>query len=207
MAINSEQKTNIRTYYETHYDEIKDVAEKFSVSQRTLYDWIKKEGWQAGKFAKKGDDFIKSEFTQIAIGSKLDYAKQSVANEIKSGFNELGVEYSEDIVNTRAEELLFEAMSIGYIDKSMAETAVLAKSNLKELVNSGAKPEKVIAASKDVLNIFAELKRSIHGKEPNNVINIANFTAGSLSPADMASLSDEELTQIIIEAQANENNK
>lgn len=193
-------KQSIRTYYETHFYEVKDVAEKFKISARTLYDWIKKEDWKQGRFAKTGNDVIQSELVQTAMASKLDYVKQSVARQIKQGFDELGVECSDDIVQTRADEMLLEAMSASFINKSMAEIAVLAKANLKQMVNHGVKPEKIISASKDVMNVYATLKQSIHGKEPTNVINIANFNSQA-SMADMASLSDDELRNLIIETE------
>ena len=197
-------KSEIRTYYETHYDEVKDVAEKFGTAQRTLYDWIKKEGWQMGKFAKTGADVIKTELVQTAIASKLDYAKQSVINEIKGGFEAQNTPYSDEIIETRADELLIEALGINYINKSMAQAAVIAKANLKEMVKQNAKPGAVISASKDVVNIFSELKRSIHGKEPNTIVQIANYNGGALSANDMAALSDEELNALISEAAKDE---
>ena len=39
-------KKEVRTYYEAHYEDIKQVAKLFKVNERTLYNWIQTEKWE-----------------------------------------------------------------------------------------------------------------------------------------------------------------
>ena len=45
-------KKEVRTYYETHYEDIKQVAKLFKINERTLYNWIQTEKWEKGKLVK-----------------------------------------------------------------------------------------------------------------------------------------------------------
>ena len=45
-------KKEVRTYYETHYEDIKQVAKLFKVNERTLYNWIQTQNWEKGKLIK-----------------------------------------------------------------------------------------------------------------------------------------------------------
>lgn len=197
---NKYTKEEIRTYFETHRDDVKDVSAKFEVSQRTLYHWIKIEEWKQGKYANAGKETVQSDLVQTAIGSRLDYAKKKVINEIKSGFDESGTVFSSDIIQTRADEILLEAIGATYINKAMAEAAVIAKTTLRDMLGDGSiKQSQIISSAKDVVNIFSEIKRSIYGKEPDTVVQIANINGGNMSANDMATLSDEELKKLISE--------
>ncbi|CUU74674.1 hypothetical protein [Campylobacter hyointestinalis] len=81
---NKYTKEEIRTYFETHRDDVKDVSAKFEVSQRTLYHWIKIEEWKQGKYANAGKETVQSDLVQTAIGSRLDYAKKRLSMKSKA---------------------------------------------------------------------------------------------------------------------------
>lgn len=197
--INETKKSEVRTYFETHDCEVKEVAEKFSIAPRTLYSWIKAEGWEMGRFKRSGSETLSSNLAQGEVASRYDYLKRSIIKEIRGDFSAKGISPSEEVIEARSEEVLLEALSAQYINASMAEVAVLAKKHLKDMACESPKPERFIAAAKEVMNIYATLKQSVHGKEPTNIVNIANFNS-SMSAADMASLSDEELRRLIAES-------
>ncbi|CUU74658.1 hypothetical protein [Campylobacter hyointestinalis] len=95
---------------------------------------------------------------------------------------------------------MLEAIGATYINKAMAEAAVIAKTTLRDMLGDGSiKQSQIISSAKDVVNIFSEIKRSIYGKEPDTVVQIANINGGNMSANDMATLSDEELKKLISE--------
>ncbi|MGP1579966.1 MAG: helix-turn-helix domain-containing protein [Wolinella sp.] len=200
--VDARLKNEVRTYYETHNSEVKEVASKFGVSERTLYSWIKAESWQAGRLVASGQVALSKNIAKSELASRYDYLKRTIIKEIRGDFEGSGFSASEEMIEARSEEVLLEALSVNYINASMAEVAVLAKKHLKDMACEPHKPERFIAAAKEVMGIYATLKQSVHGKEPTNVVNIANFNG---SMADMASLSDDELKRLIAQSEEHQN--
>lgn len=203
MAIDTDLKIKARTYYETHFEDVKEIAKKFDIPARTLYRWIKEEDWQQGS-AKINNEEVGKELLSSTVASQMDYVKEKTKNGIRNHFLDKGLPFDEDVIDSSTDEILFEAMSIKFIDKTLIETALYSKQALKNFHNStthqnSPKLELLkIQAAKDVCNIFDQVKKSIHGKDaPNVSVQIANIGQNT-SLQDLANMSNEELNKILL---------
>lgn len=195
--IDKKLKIRIKTYYETHIVEVKELSKKFNIAERTIYKWIKNENWQQGLRMLEPinkDDFIKDELV-----SKIEAYKKSAKAKI------LGSDclVDEEIINDYIDEVLLKTMSLEFLDKSIIESAIVAKQKLKDLVFSSQNYNKkdnlqVINACEKVVSIFNSAKSSIHGKDEKQNINVVlNNNLSNLNSFDVANMSDEELKRIL----------
>lgn len=199
-------KIEARTYYETHFSDAKEVAQRFNIPLRTLYRWIKDENWQQGA-ARSNLNAVQNELIRPALASQMDYVKEKSKAQSKEYFTQNGLSFDEEILDESIDEILFEAMSLKFIDKTLIQTALYAKQALKnfsESAGSGGKAELAkINAAKNVCDIFNEVKKSIHGKEtPALSVQIANINNNQImSDEELASLSPDELKKLIAECE------
>ena len=197
MAYNN--KNEIKLYFESNNDTPKVVAERFKIKYRTLMFWIKSENWERGKYQKA----IKTELVADELLQKEHFSIQNAtASKIKAQMLEnMGAEASkinEACLNAMLEEasdkLLLEAMSVNFIQKNIAQTCLIAKNELLELIaqkKEGKADVMIIAAAEKLQNMFANLQTSIYGKEPpKQVLQVDENT-------DFSKLSNAELEAII----------
>ena len=193
-------KKEIRTYYESHYLDIKEVAEAFKVNQRTLYNWIQTENWEKGKLVKNVEA---KAITKKLLGDKgvldqINMTKEAIKANMKNNMQGLYRIYEERILDTTADELLLKAMSETFINTQITKTALIAQSEFNRLaslsVQSSSPNPKVIQAAKDVVSIFVDMKKSLFPNQDNTQINIQNIlNNGALSKEEIAALSDDQI--------------
>ncbi len=196
-------KNEIRTYFESHFDSIKEVSEKYSISDRTLYHWVRTEGWQAGKLVKNVESKkIVKEMLKDSLGSQTTMAKGVIKKAMKDNMQGLFSVYQERILDNTADEILLKAMSEDFINKQMVKTALIAQSEFNRYASISTEktsPDpQVIKLARDVVSIFSDMKKSIYSKEDDNYkLKINNFITGSASKEEIGALSDDEIRQIL----------
>lgn len=174
MAI--QNKAEIRAYFELNDDSCKDVAKRFNVNYRTLMHWVKNECWEKGKFTKgikpeiiRDDLLQKEQFSLTAAASSR--LKRQMLSQMGDGASALDDAILNAMLDERSEKLLLEAMSLNFIQKSLAETAIIAKAQLKELLNRQSenfKPAEsviLIQAAEKVANMLTNLQTALYGKD------------------------------------------
>lgn len=191
-------KNEIRVYFELNSDKPKEVAAKFGVNYRTLAHWIKNEGWERGKYiAKIEPQIIKDELLQKEQFSLINAASSKMKRQILGEMGDAAAAVDKACLNAMLDEtsdkILLEAMSLNFIQKSLAQTALIAKSQLLKLVEI-QDPEKpdgfLIAASEKVANILSNLQTTLYGKEVQKKRDLSEVE-------DFSKLSNAELEEII----------
>lgn len=192
-------KDEIKLYFELNNDTPKKVAERFKVKYRTLMFWIKGEKWERGKHAKgittqlvRDEVLQKEHFTlQNATASKI---KGQMLDFIGSEASKINEACLNAMLDEASEKLLLEAMSVNFIQKNIAQAALLAKNEFLELIRhkqTGKDEPLIIGAAEKLQNMFANLQTAIYGKEPPKAfLNVDENT-------DFSKLSNEELQAII----------
>lgn len=170
MAISN--KKEIEIFYKTHNMGIKDVAAHFGMSYRTLAHWVKTEGWVAGS-AVQNLQSMASPVLNENMNEVIDVAKVKIKREIKQN---LGIVVSEvdtmildNLLESSTDEILTRAMSLNFIQKNIALSAIIAKDRLLRLVRSSDDPKHdpiVIACAEKVAKIFGDMQGLIYGKNP-----------------------------------------
>lgn len=170
MAISN--KKEIEIFYKTHNMGIKDVAAHFGMSYRTLAHWVKTEGWVAGS-AVQNLQSMASPVLNENMNEVIDVAKVKIKREIKQN---LGIVVSEvdtmildNLLESSTDEILTRAMSLNFIQKNIALSAIIAKDRLLRLVRSSDDPKAdpiVIACAEKVAKIFGDMQGLIYGKNP-----------------------------------------
>ena len=207
-------KKEIRTYYESHYQDVKEVAEAFKINQRTLYNWIQTENWEKGKLVKNVEA---KAITKKLLGDKgvldqINMTKQAIKANMKDNMQGLYRIYEERILDTTADELLLKAMSETFINTQITKTALIAQSEFNRLaslsVQSSSPNPKVIQAAKDVVSIFVDMKKSLFPNQDSTQINIQNIlNNGALSKEEIAALSDDQIRAYLTPTQDDKGNK
>lgn len=193
-------KKQIRTYYESHYQDIKEVAQAFKVNQRTLYNWIQTEKWEKGKLVKnvEAKAITKKLLSDKGVLDQINITKQAIKANMKDNMQGLYRIYEERILDTTADELLLKAMTETFINTQITKTALIAQSEFNRLaslsVQSSSPNPKVIQAAKDVVSIFVDMKKSLFPNQDNTQINIQNIlNSEALSKEQIAALSDDQI--------------
>lgn len=192
----NENKIKARTFYETHLTSVKDLAQQFNISEKTLYYWIKKENWQQ---ASINIDVENNELVQDAILSKIDAAKQNIKKELVAKFDEKKCLFDESVIDTTSDEILLKAMSVKMLDKTMIEMLYISKQaaiSLAKHSHTLKEKKELISATTQVVSCAESVKKSIHGKEVPNIAIQLN-TNNILSAETLTSLSDDELRKMI----------
>ncbi|TLD84252.1 hypothetical protein [Helicobacter trogontum] len=197
-------KKEIRTYYETHYEDTKAVAKLFKVSERTLYNWIQTENWEKGKLIKHTElkAIARKLLSDKDILDNIGVAKNAIKNNMKENMNSLYSIYEERILDNTADELLLKAMSETFIHTQITKTALIAQSEFNRLaslsVNSSTPNPRVIQAAKDVVGIFTDMKKCLYPNQDNTQVNIkAILNNGVISNEQIASLTDDQIREYL----------
>lgn len=196
-------KKEIRTYFETHFDSVKEVAQKYNINERTLYYWVSSENWQAGKLVKNVETKkIVKEMLKDTLGSQTTMAKGTLKKAMKENMAGLYSVYEERLLDNTADELLLKAMSEDFINKQMVKTALIAQSEFNRYASISTEKSmpdpQVIKLARDVITIFSDMKKSIYNKDDDNYkLKINNFITGTASKEEISALSDDEIRHIL----------
>lgn len=197
-------KREMRTYYESHFEDIKDVAKLFKVSERTLYHYIKTESWEKGKLVKNSEAkaITNKLLKDKDVLDNIKLAKDSIKKNMKENMGGLYRIYEERILDTTADELLLKAMTESFIHTQITKTALIAQSEFNRLasasVNSSVPNPKVIACAKDVVNIFVDMKKCLYPNTDNTQINIkAILNNGAITKEQLAGLTDDQIREYL----------
>lgn len=198
-------KEEIKAYYETHFLSPKEIATFFDMPKRTIYEWISKEGWEIGKSIPKEpinpNELIKDEF-----GTRLSKAKNDLKDKIKNNLINSGISeiIAEATAKKTSDNMLLQAMSMEFLDTKATEALLISKNAFEKFananINNPSAQAKIIAMSKNMVEMYSSVKSTIYGKNPEVSINIANINS---TDSEIKKLSDKELLEII----AKENNE
>lgn len=194
-------KAEIEIFYKTHDLSIKEVANHFNMPYRTLANWIAKEGWKQGEAIVRIAE-VEKPIIQNNTNAVLDIAQVKIKQNIKESLGDVAFKVDEVVLNnlldSSADEVLLKAMTINYIQKNIALTAVLAKDHLMRLHQETAQDPKLspifIQSAEKVAKIFADMKANIYGKEV--------IQAQSKDNIELEKLSNEELNALLLELEA-----
>lgn len=197
-------KKEIRTYYETHFTDIREVAKLFNVSERTLYSWIQVEKWEKGKLIKNTElkAITKKLLSDKDVLDKINLTKNAIKENMKHNMQGLYSIYEERILDNSADELLLKAMSETFIHTQITKTALIAQSEFNRLaslsIKEGEPNTKVIQAAKDVVSIFVDMKKCLYPNQDNTQVNIkAILNNGVITKEQIASLTDEQIREYL----------
>lgn len=197
-------KKEIRTYYETHFVDIKEVAKLFNVSERTLYNWIQVEKWEKGKLVKNTElkAITKKLLNDKDVLDNIKVAKNVIKENMKDNMEGLYSIYEERILDNSADELLLRAMSETFINTQITKTALIAQSEFNRLASNsikGSMPNpKVIQAAKDVVSIFVDMKKCLYPNQDNTHVNIkAILNNGVITKEQIAGLTDDQIREYL----------
>lgn len=198
-------KDEIKIYYELNNDKPKVVAERFKIKYRTLMHWIKSERWEQGKHAKSiTPELISNELLQKEHFSIQNATASKIKRQMLDGLSEHS-KVSEACLNAMLDEasdkLLLEAMSVNFIQKNIAQTALIAKNELLQLLEQkkeGKADPLIIGAAEKVQAMLISLQTTIYGKEPPKMpLNVDENT-------DYSKLSTAELKEILRQSKKDE---
>lgn len=188
-------KDEIKVYYQTHDSSIKDTAAHFDIPYRTLAHWVKQEKWEKCKSIHIQDNkTLQNHIVKSNINEVLEVAKIKVKKELKQQIGEVHIDEItlNNVLDSSSDEILMKALGISFIDKSMAQSALLAKDellklNAQRLENPKGDPM-FIACAEKVVKIFSDLKVSVYGK---------NINIQTQNTNDLENLSTDELLSMI----------
>ncbi|KAA6234348.1 hypothetical protein FMM56_00925 [Campylobacter sp. LR264d] len=196
MAI--QNKAEIRIYYESNRKSAKEVAKYFNISYRTLMYWVKNEKWEKGKALKAIEpEVINNDLLKKELISVLDNESIKIKQKIKENLGEVCNEVDETILNNlldaSTDKILIEAMSVNFIHKNIALSAILAKDELMRIIRLKGDNKydlAVIAGAERVAKIFLDLQTAIYGKDAVNLsaLNAKNNNLENLSDAELLAL-------------------
>lgn len=197
-------KKEVRTYYETHYEDIKQVAKLFKINERTLYNWIQAEKWEKGKLVKNTElkAITKKLLADKDVLDNINVTKNAIKKSMQDNMHDLYSIYEERVLDNTADELLLKAMSETFIHTQITKTALIAQSEFNRLaslsVNSSVPNPKVIQCAKDVVGIFVDMKKCLYPNQDNTQVNIkAILNNGVISKEQIAGLTDEQIREYL----------
>lgn len=191
-------KNEIKAFYLTHNLSLKEVSEHFKVSYRTLAHWVKNEQWERGGAIKdiptKENAILKDNVNKV-----LDIAQVKLKNEISSHIKDIPLEETirANLLESSVDEILLQVMSLNYIQKNLALSAVIAKDalmRLKAYNDIEPKPQNeplIVACAEKCARLFMDMQESIYGK---------NITSKENNENDLSNLSINELKLMLEKA-------
>lgn len=165
-------KEEIKIYYKTHKESIREVAKRFDISYRTLAHWVKNEGWQKGEALEsiKGE-VVQNKLLKKEFGSALYFQSESIKQQIKDNLGD-EVHFVDQIIldsilEDTTSKLLLEAMNLNEVNKNIALSALIAKNEMLKMAKVAKEKGDpiLIAAAEKVQRMNIEIKNAIYGKE------------------------------------------
>ncbi|PAF41373.1 hypothetical protein [Helicobacter sp. 11S02596-1] len=195
-------KNEIRAYYETNYISVAELQKMFDVKKRTLYHWIKTENWEQAKHIKNKD--VLNDIAREEFGSKLSKSKHDIRESIEAGLISDGIPeaIAKATAKRSSDNLLLKAMSVEFIDSKAMEALLIAKNAFEQFasdnLNNPKTSPQIVSLGKAIVDMYSQVKTTIHGKSPEVNVNIANITPQA---QDFKSYSDKELLDIIAKSE------
>lgn len=178
-----ENKSEIEIFYKTHNMSIKEVAKHFNISYRTLAHWISVGKWKAGEAIENLQE-PKNPIVKKGASEVLDIAKIKIKNEIRQNLGNIVSNIDnmilENLLEASTDEILTKTMSLNFIQKNIALSAIIAKDRLMRLVatDNPKNDPIIIACAEKVAKLFYDMQVSVYGKD---VINIQVDNVENLS--------------------------
>lgn len=210
MAYDKKFKIQVKAYFESHMDAPKEVAKRFEVKERTMRHWVETEGWKMGFYLKgKKLQEVKKEIATEKVREIFAEAKEKFTEEIKAELvaskrkGELDSLLEDEFIGEVSDNLIYSAMTEGYLNKELSTTMLIARNIFHQNVAiNPANPANMMLA-KDYAGMVRDFKKSLYNNEPSNVINIHNV--GTIKQDDLSSMSDDDLRRLIeLESQIKE---
>lgn len=179
-------KKEVEIFYKTHNLSIKEVAKHFNISYRTLAHWAKAGAWEAGSAL---ENVAPVTLLQAKSDKLIDLSTKTMQRQIKQNLGELAFDVDSLVLNNLLEsstdEILLKTISLNYIQKNIALSAVIAKDALLRLIASdvSAKDQPiVVACAEKVAKIFSDMQGNFYGKEAriNATQNVQNMSVNEL---------------------------
>ncbi len=194
MAWDTEFINEVRVYFETHEDDLTEVAKKFDAPSTTVNTWKKQ-----GK-ANEGIEWVKGKYkgnlqaAKKILGAQqqneiLAAAKDELAAEILGG-NTTPTDAEQKNAADIAEALLKDMLVLGNLNREMAWAVVKAK--------SFAETAKNIGTIKVYAEIVEKAKNQIFGKDPD-IVNIFSPNNINVTPQELKGKSTAELVAMMQE--------
>lgn len=192
MAHDIEFINEVRVWFETHDDEITEVAKRFSVPSTTVNTW-KKQGksnegteWVKGKYM--GHLQAAKKIAKEQIASDLTAAiKKELEGEILANTPQPTDKDKENAADV-AEALILDMLVLGNLNREMAWAVVKGKSFAENAKNIGT--------IKVYTEIIEKAKNQIFGKDPD-VVNIFGVNFENMTPSDLKGKSTKELEALM----------
>lgn len=168
-------KQEIKVYFQTHNESIKEVAEHFHIPMRTLSYWVSTENWKQG-CAIEGitTEVLSNKLVQREFASALkvqgDAIKRRIIENLGEDAYSLDSMILDNVLEDSTDKLLLGAMGLNYIQKNIALSAIISRDELLKMkklaeLNPNRADPMIIASAEKVQKIFIDLKTSLYGKE------------------------------------------
>ena len=190
-------KDLIKTYYETHNEEAKEVAKRFEIPLRTLNYWILTESWQKAS-ALNGitqevisKDLVKKEFG-TALARESEIIKEKIRYNLGDTAFKVDSMILENMLEDSTEKLLLGAMTLNYIQHNIALSTLIARDELLRLKAKSADTDKpdvmVVASAEKVQKMFLDMKNAMFGKDALAITNNSEVDFENMSEAELNAL-------------------
>lgn len=192
MAYDIDTINEVRVYFETHDDEITEVAKKYELPPTTVSTWKKQ-----GK-ANEGIEWVRGKYKEHKDAAKK-IVKGQIASEIAAAVTaELSQEILGNMPNPTdkdkqnavdvAEALIKDMLILNNLNREMAWAVVKAK--------GFAETAKNIGTIEVYTKIIERAKNQIFGKDPD-IVNIFAASSTNITPSDLKNKTTEELMLFI----------
>ncbi|NOK30710.1 helix-turn-helix domain-containing protein [Helicobacter pylori E48] len=177
----------IRAMYETLGMSIRELAQKYKMSEPNLRYIKMRQNWQKRRITKQLEEkevkeILGDKLTEKNMDLFLDTKKEEVKETIKQSLEHLNLDpiVLEAITETTSDELLLKAMNTAYIKKQILFCAVVARGELIKMIkrasltNNEKDSANIIVAAEKVSKLFIDAGVSLFGKEQIQVIETNN---------------------------------
>ncbi len=177
----------IKAMYETLGMSIRELAQKYKMSEPNLRYIKMRQNWQKRRITKqleekKIKEILGDKLTEKNMDLFLDTKKEEVKEVLKQSLDHLNLDpiVLEAITETTSDELLLKAMNTAYIKKQILFCAVVARGELIKMIkrasltNNEKDSANIIVAAEKVSKLFIDAGVSLFGKEQIQVIETSN---------------------------------
>lgn len=198
-------KEKARLMYETNAEsDVKQISDEMGVPVRTLYHWIKFEGWERGKHeAKASPNMIR--VLDNEVGTNLRLQEQEIASKLGGLYPDISSVVIKAHAKRLSDSMVTEIIGAKFINEKIAETSLIAQQAFQDYSlrhsNDSNKTRTIISMAKDVVGMYALMKDSIHGKNATTIVGSINNIN---EVGDITQLSDSEIIRIIESTQKKE---
>ncbi len=177
----------IKAMYETLGMSIRELAQKYKMTESNLMYIKKRQNWQKCRIVKQLEEkgvkeILGDKLTEKNMDLFLDTKKEEVKEKIRQSLEHLNLDpiVLEAITETTSDELLLKAMNTAYIKKQILFCAVVARGELIKMIkrasltNNEKDSANIIVAAEKVSKLFIDAGVSLFGKEQIQVVTETN---------------------------------